>query len=66
MINLIIEISGFKNEDKHIKKLYTENQWLPAVNSIRSQYPEIQDEWDFIEITDIKLIKNCLTQYFAV
>jgi len=59
VVNLVIEITGLSKEDKDIKKWYLENRWLPGVNRIRDRYPEIADEWAFIEIAgDIKNIKN--------
>lgn len=53
--NLLIEITGF-NQDKAEKKWYVENRWLPAVNAMKEKYE--YDEWQFIEITDIKNIKT--------
>ncbi|HPT72838.1 MAG TPA: restriction endonuclease subunit R, partial [Candidatus Cloacimonadota bacterium] len=60
-INLIIEITGYNKEDKAIKGWYTKMRWLPAVNSSRKKYPEINVLWDYLEIADdIKDIKNVL------
>lgn len=65
-INLIIEITGRNKEDKDIKKWFTENRWLPAVNKIRDEHPDISDEWSFIEIEDdIRTIKNNLKDHIA-
>lgn len=55
IVNLIIEISGFSH-DKDAKKWYVENRWLPAVNAVREA--EGWDEWRFVEVTDISLIKE--------
>lgn len=63
VVNLIIEVTGYQREDKEKKKYFTNQRWIPAVNSIRGKYPEIKDKWDFVEITDIKTIKNVLTEY---
>ncbi len=60
-VNLIIEITGFNKEDKAIKGWYTRMRWLPAVNSIRHKYPEINLPWEYLEIADeIRDIKNVL------
>lgn len=60
-VNLIIEVTGRNKEDKEVKKWYVEHRWLPAINKFKANYPEISDEWAFIEISDeIKTIKNKL------
>lgn len=46
-INLIIEVSGFRTDDKGIKVATAKNLWVPAINN----YGEF-GQWDFIEITD--------------
>lgn len=62
-INLIIEITGANKEDKPIKSWYTQMRWLPAVNSIRQKYPEIDYHWEYLEIKDtIKVVKNLLRE----
>jgi type III restriction enzyme len=55
IVNLILEISGF-NKDKADKKWYVENRWLPAANSICSEYD--LEEWFFLEVTEIGTIKE--------
>jgi len=55
VVNLIIEISGFSH-DKDAKKWYVENRWLPAINAVREA--EGWDEWRFVEVDDISLIKE--------
>ena len=55
-VNLIIEITGM-NRDKTEKKWYVENNWLPAVNTVRDKYEYAP--WAFIEIAnDIRNIKS--------
>ena len=54
-VNLVVEITGM-NKDKAEKTWYVKHRWLPAVNAVREKYG--YDEWDFIEITDIKSVKN--------
>ncbi|WP_298073061.1 BPTD_3080 family restriction endonuclease [uncultured Bacteroides sp.] len=54
-VNLIIEISGFSNDNtnfKEEKRHYTNDYWLPAANNLKKY-----GRWDFIEITDIDNIK---------
>jgi type III restriction enzyme len=60
--NLIVEITGM-NKDKAEKVWYVENRWLPAVNTIRDE--DGCGDWGFIEITDIKSMKNQLTEKFV-
>ncbi len=64
IINLVLEITGRNKEDKDIKTLYVQNRWLPSVNSIRSDYPEINHEWAFLEIAeDIRFFKNKFLEF---
>ncbi|MBP7653289.1 DEAD/DEAH box helicase family protein [Candidatus Dependentiae bacterium] len=56
-INLIVEITGM-NQDKSEKRWYLLNRWLPAVNSVSEMYG--YDKFDFMEISDIKNIKELL------
>lgn len=59
--NLIIEVTGINKKHKAEKKWYTENRWIPAVNSVREKHG--MDEWHFIEIRDdIRDFKNELIQ----
>lgn len=60
IINLILEISGF-SKDKADKKWYVENRWFPSVNRICSEYK--MEEWDFLEITDIEILKESLERW---
>lgn len=58
MVNLIIEISGFSNDNtnfKEEKRHYTNDYWLPAANNLKKY-----GRWDFIEISDIDNIKPLL------
>jgi type III restriction enzyme len=66
IINLIIEITGRNKEDKDIKTWYVQNRWLPSVNSVRNEYPEIDNEWAFLEIADdIRFFKNKLNEFIS-
>lgn len=55
--NLIVEITGF-SKDKELKRYFTTERWLPAVNGQLTQ--PFAPHWHFIEITDIERIKNDL------
>lgn len=57
LFNLIIEITGFA-KDKELKRYFTTQRWLPAVNAQRERFGGLP--WHFIEITDIERIKNAL------
>lgn len=59
-VNLIIEISGWSNDNtghKDVKRHYTENYWLPAVNKLGTF-----GKWDFLEITDIDHMPQLLNE----
>ena len=59
-VNLIIEISGFSNDNtnfKEEKRHYTNDYWLPAANNLKKY-----GRWDFIEISDIDNIKPLLIE----
>lgn len=59
--NLIVEITGFA-QDKELKRYFTTQRWLPAVNAQRAQLGLTGGlPWYFCEITDIERIKNTLT-----
>ncbi|MCF8169206.1 MAG: DEAD/DEAH box helicase family protein [Rhodoferax sp.] len=57
LFNLIVEITGF-NKDKALKRYFTTERWLPAVNGQLTQPGALR--WYFVEITDIERIKNTL------
>lgn len=62
LYNLIVEITGFA-QDKELKRYFTTQRWLPAVNAQRSQLGLSGGlPWYFCEITDIERIKNTLTE----
>ncbi len=55
---LIVEVTGFAR-DKELKRYFTTERWLPAVNAqIKKPFAP---RWHFVEITDIARIKNDLT-----
>ena len=53
--NLIVEITGFAH-DKELKRYFTLQRWLPAVNAQRERFGGLS--WYFLEITDIERIRN--------
>jgi type III restriction enzyme len=62
LFNLIVEITGFA-KDKELKRYFTTQRWLPAVNAQRAQLGLAGGlPWYFCEITDIERIKNTLAE----
>lgn len=58
IVNLIVEISGWSNDQtghKAEKRKYTTDWWVPAANRLGSH-----GRWDFIEVSDIDNIKAIL------
>ena len=48
LLNLVVEIKGYRREDAKDKKLTTDSYWIPGVNKLRSF-----GRWAFAEFTDI-------------
>ncbi|OPL19064.1 MAG: restriction endonuclease [Candidatus Aegiribacteria sp. MLS_C] len=48
LLNLVVEIKGFRGEDAKDKKLTMESYWVPGVNNHGTF-----GRWDFVELTDI-------------
>ncbi len=48
LLNLMVEIKGFRREDAKDKKLTMESYWVPGVNNHGTF-----GRWDFVELTDI-------------
>ncbi len=48
ILNLIVEIKGYRGEDAKEKKLTMDTYWVPGVNNL-GKY----GRWDFIEFTDV-------------
>lgn len=55
ILNLLIEVTGKKDDKKKAKVNTTKNQWIPAVNNAKEY-----GEWAFIEIQDINETKSLL------
>ena len=48
LLNLVVEIKGYRNEDAKAKKLAMETYWVPGVNNLHRY-----GRWAFAEFTDI-------------
>ena len=53
LLNLIVEIKGYRNENAKDKRNTTETYWIPGVNNLRSY-----GRWAFAEFTEIFDITN--------
>lgn len=58
LLQLVVEVKGFRGEDAKIKKSTMESYWIPGVNNLR-----IHGRWDFIEFTDIFRMENGFFHY---
>jgi type III restriction enzyme len=47
LLNLIIEVKGYRREDAVAKKEAIETYWIPAINHLKSF-----GRWAFLELTD--------------
>lgn len=48
LLNLVVEIKGFRREDAKDKKSTMENYWVPGVNNLKTY-----GRWAFAELTDV-------------
>ncbi|MFC1751643.1 BPTD_3080 family restriction endonuclease, partial [Patescibacteria group bacterium] len=55
ILNLIIEVTGKKDDKKKIKVDTVRNFWIPAVNNAKEH-----GQWEFIEIRDIHETQNLI------
>lgn len=53
LINLVIEIKGYRREDAKEKKSTMETYWVPAVNNMKTY-----GRWAFVEMTEIYEIES--------
>ncbi|HNX98120.1 MAG TPA: restriction endonuclease, partial [Candidatus Aminicenantes bacterium] len=53
LLNLVVEIKGYRREDAKDKKLTMETYWVPGVNNLRSH-----GRWAFAEFTEIYQIEG--------
>ena len=56
LLNLIVEIKGYRGEDAIDKKSTMDNYWIPGVNNLREY-----GRWAFVELTDVFNMKKDLT-----
>jgi type III restriction enzyme len=48
LLNLIVEIKGYRREDAKEKKATMETYWIPGVNNLKTY-----GRWAFVEFTDV-------------
>ena len=53
LLNLVVEIKGYRREDAKVKKLTMDTYWIPGVNNLK-QY----GRWAFAEFTEIHKIES--------
>ena len=53
LLNLIVEIKGYRREDAKEKKSTMENYWIPGVNN-KGKY----GRWAFTELTEVYTIES--------
>ena len=53
LLNLVVEIKGYRREDAKEKKATTENYWVPGVNNLGSY-----GRWAFAEFTEVFEIES--------
>ena len=56
LLNLIVEIKGYKDDKAQVKADTAQSQWVPAVNNDGRW-----GRWAFVEITDMKQARETLT-----
>jgi len=57
LLNLVVEIKGYRGEDAKQKKLAMESYWIPGVNRLGSY-----GRWAFAELTDVHTIESAFQQ----
>jgi type III restriction enzyme len=53
LLNLVVEIKGYRREDAKDKKATMDNYWVPALNNLRTL-----GRWAFAELTEIYQIES--------
>ena len=48
LLNLVVEVKGYRRQDAKEKKLTMDNYWIPGVNNLTSY-----GRWAFVEFTDV-------------
>ena len=60
LLNLVVEIKGYRGEDAKIKKETMLTHWIPGVNRLGAH-----GRWDFVEFTDVWLIEAAFDKMLA-
>lgn len=55
LLNLVVEIKGYRGEDAREKKATMDTFWIPGVNNLKAY-----GRWAFIELTDVFLFQDKL------
>ena len=53
MLNLILEIKGYRREDAKEKRATSENYWVPGVNHLKRY-----GRWDFLELNELYTLES--------
>jgi len=53
LLNLVVEIKGYRGEDAKDKKAAMETRWLPGVNALQTH-----GRWAFAEFTDVYAMQS--------
>ena len=53
LLNLVVEIKGFRNEDAKDKKATMETRWIPGVNNLGTH-----GRWAFAEFRDVYAMQD--------
>ena len=53
LLNLVVEIKGYRGEDAKDKKAAMETRWLPGVNTLQTH-----GRWAFAEFTDVYAMQS--------
>jgi len=58
LLNLVVEVKGYRGEDAKAKKLTMETQWVPGVNRLGTY-----GRWAFAEYTDVYEIESRFAEF---
>ena len=61
LLNLIVEIKGYRGEDAKDKKATMDTYWVPGVNNLGSH-----GRWGFAEFTDVWLMQEDFVRQIAL
>ncbi|WP_206922647.1 BPTD_3080 family restriction endonuclease [Alicyclobacillus suci] len=57
LLNLVVEVSGYRKRDKDAKATTMKSLWIPAINNHGGF-----GRWDFVEVTDVEHIKTTIRE----